>query len=183
MTRTFDNRPVIVVEGLHDLARIRALDNTLDVVITNGREISPTTLDELDRLNKTRGLLLFLDPDVPGERIRRIINDHVGPTAHAFLPKDVCISKNKKKVGIEHAPLEAIADALAQYRITHDEVGSDISRADLIEYGLVGHPMAKTRREQLCKTLGIGLANGKTLYRKLRLFGIQKADLDQHLSR
>lgn len=183
MTKTSADRPVIVVEGMHDLARIRAVDPTLDVIITNGSEISEMTLRELDILNQTRGLVLFLDPDVPGERIRRVINDRVGPTAHAFLPKHLCIAKHGRKVGIEHAPLAAIAEVLADYRTPATSSTSDITQADLLAYGLVGQPQARVRRQQLCDALGIGLANGKTLYRKLRLFGIQKADLDTHLPR
>ena len=58
-----------------------------DVVITNGSEISEDTLNELKILNQKRGLILFLDPDYQGERIRRLINDYVGETKHAFLSK------------------------------------------------------------------------------------------------
>ena len=87
---------VVVVEGYHDLSRLRDIFPNLDIVVTNGSEISQTTLDELKALNESRGLILFLDPDVPGERIRRIIQEYVGETAHAFIPKHLCISKNGK---------------------------------------------------------------------------------------
>ena len=78
-------KEVIVVEGYHDLSKLRQIYDNVDIVITNGSEISQTTLEELKILNKTRGLILFLDPDYQGERIRRIINDYVGETKHAFL--------------------------------------------------------------------------------------------------
>ena len=172
-----------MVEGYHDLSRIRAIFPHLDIVITNGREISSETLNELKLLNQTRGLILFLDPDVPGERIRRIINDHVGETAHAFLPKERCISKNKKKVGIEHASREDIINALSTYRHTDTTPSPQWTIQDLIELKLIGHSYAKTRRQQLSESLGIGLANGKTLLRKLQMFGLSKDDIISHLNR
>lgn len=174
---------VVVVEGNHDLARIKAIYPDFDVVITNGSEISEETLIELKRLNEERGLVLFLDPDVPGERIRRMINDYVGDTTHAFLPKEYCISKNKKKVGIEHASSTHIKEALDTYKYASTNPVSDLTIQDLYELKLTGHPDAKQRREQLTKTLGIGLANGKTLLTKLRMFQISKDNIIELLRR
>ena len=71
-------KEVVVVEGYHDLAKLKSIYPDIDVVITNGSEISLSTLNELKSLNKQRGLILFLDPDYQGERIRRLINDYVG---------------------------------------------------------------------------------------------------------
>lgn len=172
---------VVVVEGYHDLARIKSIYPNIDVVITNGSEISEDTLKELTKLNKERGLILFLDPDVPGERIRRIINDRVGPTAHAFLPKEKCISKNKKKVGIEHANEDDIKAALASYKMTSETSSKTINIQDLYDLGLIGKQQSKQRRLQLTKELGIGLANGKTLLHKLQMFQLTKDDIIKHL--
>lgn len=172
---------VVVVEGYHDLARIKTIYPQLEVVITNGSEISKDTLQELKRLNNERGLLLFLDPDVPGERIRRIINDYVGPTAHAFLPKEKCISKNKKKVGIEHASKEDIIIALSSFKITSNLPNKSITMQDLYDLDLIGKQDSKQRRIKLTKQLGIGLANGKTLLHKLQMFQYTKEDIIHHL--
>lgn len=172
---------VVVVEGYHDLARIKSIYPHLDIVTTNGSEISEETLQELVQLNQQRGLLLFLDPDVPGERIRRIINDRVGPTAHAFLPKEKCISKNKKKVGIEHANKADIIDALSSFKMTKNEPVKSITMQELYELDLIGKPNSKQRRIQLTKELGIGLANGKTLLHKLQMFQLTKDDIIKHL--
>lgn len=174
---------VVVVEGYHDLARIKAIYPQLDVVITNGSDINEETLQELSVLNQQRGLILFLDPDVPGERIRRIINDRVGPTSHAFLPKEKCISKNKKKVGIEHAQKEDIIQALADFKTTTNKPTSNLTMLDLYALDLVGKTNSKQRRIQLTKKLGIGLANGKTLLHKLQMFNLSKEDILTHLSR
>lgn len=172
---------VVVVEGYHDLALLKRVFPTLDVVITNGSEISQTTLDELKTLQETRGLILFLDPDFQGERIRRIITEYIGPTKHAFLPQSECISKNKKKVGIEHASETNIRKALEAVKTQTIYQTSTLEMRDMMELKLLGGRDAKKRRETLSQSLGIGYGNGKTMYNKLRMFRITKEQILEHL--
>jgi ribonuclease M5 len=179
MSLNDQNGKVIVVEGEHDRSRIHSIFPGAHVVITNGSEISKETLALLRTLNREKGLILFLDPDVPGERIRRVINEHVGETAHAFLPKKACISKNKKKVGIEHATTKDVKKALSKHKLSFGK--SDVSIKLLLEWNLVGTDYAKKRREKLCDLLGIGLANGKTFVKKCHVFGIQSNQIKSYL--
>lgn len=162
---------VVVVEGYHDLAKLREIDKNLDIIITNGSEISQETLDELKKLNEERGLILLLDPDYQGERIRRIINDYVGPTKHAFVKKKDAINKNKTKVGIEHVKKELLVKSLQDF-YTSSTTKNHIKRKDLYELGLLGKTNSKQLRKKLCEELGIGLSNGKTLLNKLNMFQI-----------
>lgn len=174
---------VVVVEGYHDLAVLKSIFPEIEVVITNGSEISEHTLKELKLLNDQRGLILFLDPDYQGERIRKIINDYIGTTAHAFIPKEKCISKNKKKVGIEHAKKEDIMIALERVHYTSKKPKSDITMMDLFELDLAGVQQAKQNRKNLTDNIGIGLCNAKTLLQKLHMFQYQKDDLIELLKR
>ncbi|MGM0435593.1 MAG: ribonuclease M5 [Bacillota bacterium] len=174
-----EESPIIVVEGNHDKARIKQVFPNADVMITNGREISVETLEALKHANEQRGLLLFLDPDSPGEMIRKRINEYVGETRHAFLDKKLCIDHQKGKVGIEHAPLDAIRDALKNQSYEPTETSTDVTHNDLLKYGLVGKKDAKRKREALCNHFSIGLANGKTLLKKLDMFGISKKDIEK----
>jgi len=169
---------VVVVEGYHDLAKLKAIYKDIDVYITNGSEVSNNTLNELKKLNDSRGIILFLDPDFQGERIRRIINDFVGPTKHAFLNKKDCINKNKTKVGIEHANGEKIRTALASFFTVKKEVKSMIKLNDLYQLNLIGKPNSKHYRLVLGEELGIGLNNGKTLLNKLNMFGIKLKQIE-----
>lgn len=163
-----------MVEGYHDLAKLKSIYSDIDIVITNGSEVSEETLEELKLLNQSRGLILFLDPDYQGERIRRLINDYVGETKHAFLKKSQCINKNRTKVGIEHANKEDIVKALeAVYTVKSMESGTLLIQ-DLFELKLVGNVNAKHNRKKVCEELRIGLANGKTLVKKLNMFNISK---------
>ncbi|MEC9484663.1 MAG: ribonuclease M5 [Candidatus Izemoplasma sp.] len=172
---------VVVVEGYHDLARIKHIFPDCDVVITNGSEISQTTLDELKQLNDDRGLILLLDPDMQGERIRRVINDYVGETRHAFIPKVNCISKNKKKVGIEHASDEDIIEAMNHIRKSHKQKQKTITLKDLTRLGLMGSKDAKRKRQMLAEHFHIGPANAKTFCKKLNMFHITLEDITQAL--
>lgn len=160
-----------MVEGYHDLAKLKEVYPSIECVITNGSEISKETLEELKELNKLRGLILFLDPDYQGERIRRMINEYVGPTKHAFLKKEDCINKKKTKVGIEHADNELIKEAIKNTYTTFIQ-DNTIELNDLYRLKLIGSNNSKQLRKKLCDELGIGLSNGKTLLNKLNMFNI-----------
>ena len=169
-------KEVVVVEGYHDLAKLKAIYKDIDVYITNGSEISENSLKELKKFNQSRGLILLLDPDYQGERIRRIVNEYVGPTKHTFMKKKDCINKNKTKVGIEHAKEEKIREALESFLTVTTEKKEQINIKDLYHLGLMGKPHSKALRLKLGESLGIGLNNGKTLLKKLNMFSIK---LDQ----
>ena len=176
-------KEVVVVEGYHDLAKLKAIYKDIDVYITNGSEISENTLKELKSLNETRGLILLLDPDYQGERIRRILSDYVGPTKHAFLKKKDCINKNKSKVGIEHANSVKISEALSSFYTTKTEVKSQVNFNDLYRLKLIGNRNAKALRLELGEKLGIGLNNGKTLLYKINMFGISLPEIEEILGK
>lgn len=176
-------KEVVVVEGYHDLAKLKAIYDDIDIYITNGSEISDNTLEELKKLNQSRGLILLLDPDYQGERIRRIVNDYVGPTKHAFLKKKDCINKNKTKVGIEHAKSTKIIEALTSFYTTNIEEKTLVKLNDLYHLGLIGNPNSKALRLFIGEKLGIGLNNGKTLLNKINMFGISLEEITQILGK
>ena len=64
---------VIVVEGIHDEMKIKSVYPKANVIITNGREISDSTLDMIKKISETNEIIIFTDPDSPGEAIRRRI--------------------------------------------------------------------------------------------------------------
>lgn len=168
----------MVVEGYHDLAKLKEIYTEIDIVITNGSEISQETLKELKLLNKKRGLILLLDPDYQGERIRKMITDYVGETKHAFIPKHKCINKNQTKVGIEHAQKEDIIEALSNILNMKENTINPITFQDLYDMKLIGCKDAKSNRRHLSESLGIGLCNGKTLLTKLNMFGFSKKEIE-----
>ena len=84
--------------------------------------------------------------------------------------------KNHKKVGIEHAPLEDIKEALNQYIDKDIEQGS-LTNVDMLDLGLNGNSNASRLREQIANKLNIGRPNAKTFLKRINALNISKDKL------
>ncbi|HEX6594955.1 MAG TPA: ribonuclease M5 [Bacillota bacterium] len=177
-------KEVIVVEGKDDTVKVKqAVD--ADTIETNGSAIDEKTIEQIQHAQNKRGVIIFTDPDYPGERIRHIIDQAVPGCKHAFLTTEQARAKHshKKSLGIEHASLASIQQALAAvYEVAEVET-SDICRQDLMNYGLIGSAQAKERRKRLGELLQIGQTNGKQLLKRLNMFQITKAEMEDALLR
>lgn len=174
-------KEVIVVEGKDDTKQIqRTVD--ADTIETRGSAISDETLDLIDRLAQTRGVIVFTDPDFSGEKIRKIISDEIPEAKHAFLKKaDAVPDTSQGSLGVEHASPQAIQDALSSVYTKSDENPEVISKQDLIATGLVGTKEAKERRLEMGEILHLGYVNAKQMQRRLRMFGITKKQFNDAL--
>lgn len=167
---------VIVVEGIHDEIKIKSIYPEASVVTTNGREISDYTIELIKTLSLNNDIIIFTDPDSPGEKIRVIIGEAVPNAKQAFLRKKDCISKNKKKVGIEHASKECIIESLEN--VYDCQVKEEtIKIVDLYELGLIGSPNSAIIRDKIADKLNIGKPNAKTFLKRLNLIQIKKEEL------
>ncbi|MDM5196821.1 ribonuclease M5 [Fictibacillus enclensis] len=164
-------KEVIVVEGKSDTTVIKNAVNA-DTLETNGSEISEETIEQIRLAQEKRGVIIFTDPDYPGERIRKIISNSVPGCKHAFLPKQEAIAKNRRGLGVEHASKESIREALDNVKEEYIEEVERITWNDLVSAGLIGGPKAKARREKLGRRLRIGYMNGKQLHKRLMMFQI-----------
>lgn len=166
-------KEIIVVEGKDDTTAInRAVD--ADTIETNGSAINKDTIEKIKLAQKSRGVIIFTDPDYPGEKIRKTIIQNVPGCKHAFLTKEVAISKNGRKIGVEHANPSVIREALKEAQFMHEEILEEITQEDLITAGFIGGIGAKERRIRLGKLLKIGYTNGKQLHKRLMMFQISK---------
>lgn len=183
--------PIIVVEGLHDKQAVLAAV-AADVWVLGGDRVSRRTLQELGRAAKVRGLIVFTDPDGPGERIRRRLAVAFPNCQHAFVPRP--IATRGGRIGVEFASPSAIRQALTALKEGHatpSPVGSTdpvadqaFTLADLAASGMVGHPGAANRRVRAGNRLGIGYGNAKAFVWKLNTLGITRAewiDVLQHI--
>ncbi|MEI2422295.1 DUF4093 domain-containing protein, partial [Arthrospira platensis SPKY2] len=93
------------------------------------------------------------------------------------MDRDIAVSRNMKKIGIEHVKDEDVIKALSMIRKVNFETTSDISYGFLTEIGVIGSKNSKRKRDELSKKLNIGLPNGKTLFHRLRMFNIKKSDI------
>lgn len=164
-------KEIIVVEGKDDTTAIkRAVE--ADTIETNGSAVNDETIEIIRHAQVVRGVIIFTDPDYPGERIRKIISEKVPGCKHAFLPKEEALAKGKRGLGVEHASREAIQNALATIHEEGEVQVSAITFQDLMDAGLIGGSKAKERRLKLGKLLKIGYTNGKQLQKRLQMFNI-----------
>ena len=172
---------VIVVEGKDDTANLRRFYE-VDTYETRGSAITDEDLERIERLNQLRGVIVFTDPDYNGERIRKNIMQAVPTVRHAFLNRDEAAPKSKTKgrsLGIEHASFEDLQKALSNVLGSYDDDNQfDITKSDLMRLGLLMGVDSRKRREYLGEQLRIGYSNGKQLLKRLELFGITLAEVE-----
>lgn len=162
-------------EGTHDMIKIQSVYKDLRCIITNGSEISKSTLDMIKEYSKKYEIILFLDPDYPGERIRNKILEIVPDAKNAYIKKNICISTNHKKVGVEHASKEdikMILDPLLKPKAKKENI--DLNINDLYELDIVGNSKL---REYIASIYNIGNPNNKTLLKRLNSLDISKEEL------
>ncbi len=172
---------IIVVEGTHDEARIKLAYPNASCVITNGSEISEETLKLIKKLSENHNIIVFTDPDSPGERIRNKVMEVVPNCKHAFIRKKDSISHNKKKVGVEHADIEIIKASLENVYTPKLDNNYLITNKDLYELGLNGDVNSGLYRDKISDILNIGKPNSKTFLKRINLIGITRKELEELL--
>ena len=163
-------KEVIIVEGKNDSKRLKSFFD-VDTIETNGLGLTKETIDFIKEVNKKRGVIVFVDPDNPGETIRKRLNEEIPNLKNAFVFKED--ARTSKKVGVEHASKEALEEALNNL-IEYRDGNNSITNIDLIELGLIDNA---SKRLELSKKYHIGKCNNKTFLKRLNMLGIKKEDL------
>ncbi|WP_368486442.1 ribonuclease M5 [Spiroplasma sp. DGKH1] len=170
----WDNN-IIVVEGKTDTNKIQSIYPNLTCIETNGSAIDEHILQHIKQLSLTHQIIIFTDPDYPGQKIRQIVSDYLdNKCAHAFIDKNLAIKNNK--VGIAQADPETIKKALASLVHFNSNQEPSISWHDYII--LVD---TKPKRDYLSQNLHLAKVNNKTLYKWLNLMGINKTEVQEIL--
>lgn len=181
LTEKIKIQEVIVVEGKDDTTNLKRFYE-VDTYETRGSAIDEDDLERIERLHDLRGVIVFTDPDYNGERIRKIIMQAIPTVKHAFLQRDEATPKSKTKgrsLGVEHASFEDLEKALSSVRGYYDDDNQfDITKSDLMRLGLLMGGDSRKRREYLGEHLRIGYCNGKQLLKRLELFGISLAEVE-----
>ena len=165
-------KEVIIVEGRDDTRRLREVYGTIDTFETGGSALDAAKLAQIRQLQQSRGVIIFTDPDYPGQKIRQEISQEIPECKHAYLKKEEARPKSGKGLGVEHASADVIRDALQNAMTPAKNQTEHISQAFLLKHDLVAHPLSKAKRETLAERLGIGYVNGKQLRHRLNMFGI-----------
>jgi ribonuclease M5 len=100
---------LIVVEGKTDSQRLKSLFN-VQTIETNGSALNDKTINLIKRTSLNKKIILFLDPDGPGEAIRKKLTSHLNNFLQVFIKKSDM--KSNKKIGVAEATDVAIINAL-----------------------------------------------------------------------
>lgn len=171
-------KEVIVVEGMRDeIAVKRGID--AQVIYVSGFGISEKILNLIKNAQKKCGVILFMDSDFAGERIRKIISDKVDGVKHAYISREK--SSKNGDVGVEYAKAEDIIESIKNAKCILKSSREEFTLKDLISNNLLGDNKSSIRRERVGDILGIGYCNGKKFLSRLNHFNITREQFDEAL--
>ncbi|MBP3868933.1 MAG: ribonuclease M5 [Solobacterium sp.] len=173
-------KEVIVVEGAHDSARLKEFFDC-ETIITGGLGMRDGVLEEIQAAKDRCGVIVFTDPDGPGAKIRRWIDEAVPGCKHAYVMKEE--ARTTRKVGVEHASYEVLKEALDHtVEWQNDKTEESIRAADFYELGLLGTDRSEALRKKVAKAFHIGHGSAKTLRQSLNKLGITKEEVENRLN-
>ena len=170
-------KEVIVVEGRDDTRRLREIFPKVETFETGGSALDEFKLGQIRQLQKKRGVIVFTDPDYPGQKIRSEIVGAIAECKHAYLHRVDAQSTSGQGIGVEHASECAIREALELAMTPVENKQEHITQPFLVKLELIGHGGSRKKRELLANKLGIGYVNGKQLQKRLNMFGITEAEV------
>lgn len=155
-------KELVVVEGKKDTAKLKKLFN-VNTIETNGLSLSKKTIYDIKTFSKEKGLILFLDPDGPGEKIRKKLVELFPKSKNCFIDKSD-IPKPSKKIGVAEATDESIVKAFSNV-VTFELNNESISWLEYINLDLNSFD----KRKKLCFMLNISYCNNKQLFKRLNM--------------
>lgn len=170
---------IVVVEGTHDKQRLESVYPGIECIVTGGSEISEATLSLIQQAAQNRGVILFMDPDHSGRKITNRILEKIDQCKIAFISVADARSKNRKKVGIEHARAETIKNSLEHLFEIQPKAKAIMTYSELCQNGLAGKTGSKVRRYQVCEALHLPQANGKTFLRLIQMLSVSRKAIEE----
>lgn len=113
----FENKATFVVEGKTDIIKLEKLAKNMKFIVTNGTDIikngeNSRLMSEIKRTARNHNLVLFLDPDGPGRRIRSMIKGVLNQEHLEYYDAHVAICHKGGKVGVAEARNDLILKTL-----------------------------------------------------------------------
>lgn len=160
-------KQAIIVEGKYDKIR---LSNLVDAMIipTNGFELykNKETAELIKMLSKKTGIIILTDSDSAGFQIRSRLRNITrgGEVINVYIPDIIGKERRKRspsaegKLGVEGVDDEILLEAFRKAGVFAEErtVPKDpITKAALMECGLVGGENSAEKRTKLQRSLGL----------------------------
>ena len=148
---------ILVVEGKEDASYLSNYISS-EIVVVNGFEIPKETISYL----KNKEVILLLDPDESGKKIREKLNKELPNAVNVEIDINKC--NRGIKNGVAECQIDEILNKLHMYVKDKQKKESDIKMSDLYNLGLIDN---KELRNKVCSKLELGSCNAKKLYKRL----------------
>lgn len=173
-------KEVIVVEGIKDeIAVKRGVD--AQVIYVSGFGITKKTLQLIKNAQERCGVILFMDSDSAGERIRKSIADKIKGVKHAYISREK--SSKNGDIGVEYAKSEDIIESIKNAKCMIKNASKEFKMSDLLLNNLIGDDNSSLRREKIGDILGIGYSNAKKFLSRLNDFNITREQFNEALKK
>ncbi len=160
-------KQAIIVEGKYDKIRLSTLVDAV-IITTNGFAIYKDEEKKalIRTLAEKTGIIILTDSDSAGFDIRTHIRNIVkkGEVINVYIP-DIFGKERRKaapskqgKLGVEGMSHEILLEAFKKAGVIASDAppkGEPITKADLMDFGLIGAEDSAARRRQLQKNLGL----------------------------
>lgn len=173
-------KEIIVVEGRDDVRAVKAAVDA-ECITTSGLGLNPEIMKTIKNAASKKGIIIFTDPDFPGDKIRKMVKNEIPDAKEAFLKRQDATSSKTGKFGIEFACPAAIIQALKNAKVTINTKDEEYTLGDMAKYGLMGKSYSGTLREFLSDHFIIGHANGKQFLKKINAFDIPRLELEEKI--
>lgn len=169
---------VIVVEGRHDTENLKKYFDCRTIE-TGGTSLGEEVISQIRAAAQQTGVIVFTDPDAPGNMIRNAVNQAVPGCRNAFVDKHD--ARTAKKVGVEHASKAVLEEALRHLVTYREEPEGGLTLSDMVELGLSGCDQAQANREKIGRIFHLGYGSAKTMRQRLNHLGITKEQIRKEL--
>ncbi|MGL5630706.1 MAG: ribonuclease M5 [Mycoplasmoidaceae bacterium] len=167
-------KEIIVVEGKTDTAKLKKIFPEVETFETNGTNFSINEINILKKLNDSRGIICFFDPDKNGKIIRNKINNFIPNAKHAFISKQD-IKDKSKKIGVAEACEKEIKESLKNLVTFSKNIDESITWHEYLSLAL----NTNEKRLALCKKLNICYLNHKQLFKVLNNLKLTNTDISK----
>lgn len=172
---------IYIVEGIHDEELLKRINPNIMVITTNGLAYSDELIEKIVNLEKNNEIVLILDPDYPGNKIRDEISSRLKNPKHIFIPKHLAISKEKNKVGLEHVDILELKHILENELTFNNKISKEINLHILQQLGLTGSNNSSKLRDKIITHYHLPKCNAKRLVKYLNGLNITKEELKEVL--
>ncbi len=169
---------IYIVEGQHDAMRLKQRFPQIRLLITGGSNIPSNVFEELEQLKqKGARFVLCLDPDSAGYRIRKRLEDFLGPCAHIHLQKEDCTDEKRGKIGVEHASDDVLIEAFKHIH-TPNVSRETLNKEDYRLYCVYPRD-ARRNRWLIARHYHLPMGNAKAFYQTLNRHNITLNQIEE----